>query len=135
MSKSILSNSSIGATLFIIFLVLKLTHVIDWSWWWITAPLWCGLALFIIVLLISGIVYIIKHSFFIRKNNIMSRTDKERLDFLQELTNKGNYTRKVVLRWSTSGRGWRLHETSREDAVADVRIAIDKFIDMETTSD
>lgn len=26
--------------LFIIFLVLKLTHVIDWSWWWITAPLW-----------------------------------------------------------------------------------------------
>ena len=26
--------------LFITFLVLKLTHVIDWSWWWITAPLW-----------------------------------------------------------------------------------------------
>jgi len=32
MSKSTSSNSSIGATLFIIFLVLKLTHVIDWSW-------------------------------------------------------------------------------------------------------
>jgi len=26
--------------LFLIFLVLKLTHVIGWSWWWITAPVW-----------------------------------------------------------------------------------------------
>lgn len=25
---------------FVIFLVLKLTGVIAWSWWWITAPLW-----------------------------------------------------------------------------------------------
>ena len=33
--------------LFIIFLVLKLEKIIDWSWKWITAPLWipfvCGL--------------------------------------------------------------------------------------------
>ncbi|AXH47869.1 membrane protein [Gordonia phage LastResort] len=26
--------------LFLVFLVLKLIAVIDWSWWWITAPLW-----------------------------------------------------------------------------------------------
>lgn len=26
--------------LFLVFLVLKLTEVIAWSWWWITAPLW-----------------------------------------------------------------------------------------------
>lgn len=41
--------------LFLVFLVLKLTHVIDWSWWWITAPLWGGFALgalFIIIWLI-----------------------------------------------------------------------------------
>lgn len=31
--------------LFLTFLVLKLTAVIDWSWWWVTAPLWGGLAL------------------------------------------------------------------------------------------
>jgi hypothetical protein len=31
--------------LFIALLVLKLTHVINWSWWWITAPLWGGIAL------------------------------------------------------------------------------------------
>lgn len=29
-----------GSVLFLIFLVLKLTHYIDWSWWLITAPLW-----------------------------------------------------------------------------------------------
>jgi len=26
--------------LFITFMALKLTDVIDWSWWWVTAPLW-----------------------------------------------------------------------------------------------
>lgn len=38
------SNSSggmgLGGALFIVFLCLKLTDTIDWSWWWITAPLW-----------------------------------------------------------------------------------------------
>lgn len=28
--------------LFVVFLVLKLTGYIAWSWWWITAPLWGG---------------------------------------------------------------------------------------------
>ncbi|QDK03505.1 membrane protein [Mycobacterium phage PainterBoy] len=35
----------IGLVLFIVFLVLKLTEVIDWSWWWIAAPIWIPLAL------------------------------------------------------------------------------------------
>ena len=26
--------------LFLIFLVLKLTKQIDWSWWWVTSPIW-----------------------------------------------------------------------------------------------
>lgn len=45
--------------LFIAFLVLKLTHVIDWSWWWITAPLWGGLALFLAIVVIVFVVGII----------------------------------------------------------------------------
>lgn len=24
----------------IVFITLKLTNVINWSWWWVTAPLW-----------------------------------------------------------------------------------------------
>ncbi len=31
---------SFGSILFFIFLVMKLMHYIDWSWWWVTAPLW-----------------------------------------------------------------------------------------------
>ena len=32
---------------FIVFLVLKLIGKITWSWWWVTAPLWGGFALFV----------------------------------------------------------------------------------------
>jgi membrane protein YdbS with pleckstrin-like domain len=31
--------------MFLIFLTLKLCNVIDWSWWWVTAPLWMPFAL------------------------------------------------------------------------------------------
>lgn len=42
---------SFGGVLFLVFLVLKLCHVIDWSWWWITAPLWGGALLGVIGIL------------------------------------------------------------------------------------
>jgi hypothetical protein len=29
---------SLGIWLTIIFMVLKLTHYIDWSWWWVLLP-------------------------------------------------------------------------------------------------
>jgi hypothetical protein len=32
--------------LFLLFLGLKLLRVIDWSWWWVTSPLWIPLAAF-----------------------------------------------------------------------------------------
>jgi hypothetical protein len=35
-----MDGGSVSGTLFIVFLVLKLVHVITWSWWWVTAPLW-----------------------------------------------------------------------------------------------
>ena len=35
---------------FLIFLTLKLCGVIDWSWWWITAPLWIPFALGVVLL-------------------------------------------------------------------------------------
>lgn len=42
----------LSTVLFIIFLILKLTNTIDWSWWWVTSPLWISAGLVIIVLLI-----------------------------------------------------------------------------------
>lgn len=51
---------STGTALFIVFLILKLTHVINWSWWWITAPLWISFGLvilfFTILVIIGAIV-------------------------------------------------------------------------------
>ena len=41
----------IFGTFFVIFLILKLTMVIDWSWWWVTAPLWGGILLWIILIM------------------------------------------------------------------------------------
>lgn len=43
-------QSPLPALLFITFLVLKLTDVIDWSWCWVTAPLWIPLALLLVFL-------------------------------------------------------------------------------------
>ena len=45
--------------LFITFLVLKLTHVIDWSWWWVTAPLWGGLAILAVIGIIALLIFLI----------------------------------------------------------------------------
>lgn len=56
-----MSNSSSGSSggiglagaLTIAFVVLKLCHVIDWSWWWVLSPLWItGIAIVAILLLI-----------------------------------------------------------------------------------
>lgn len=49
-----------GSILFFIFLVLKLTGVISWSWLWVIAPLWIGFAVTILILAIMFIVYLIK---------------------------------------------------------------------------
>ncbi len=44
-------NGGIGVCglLFVLFVGLKLTEVIDWSWWWVTAPLWGGFALVVAI--------------------------------------------------------------------------------------
>ena len=43
------SNGGNGALsiLLIAFVILKLCHVIDWSWWWVTAPLWIPIIIFL----------------------------------------------------------------------------------------
>ena len=55
--------------LFLVFLVLKLVGVIDWSWWWVTAPLWGGVAICIGFLLITLIIGTIISSYSHRRIN------------------------------------------------------------------
>lgn len=49
------SSSGIGVLglLGVLFVALKLTGFIDWSWWWVTAPFWGGLALFLVIVVIA----------------------------------------------------------------------------------
>ena len=49
-SKQTAQSGGIGffGLLAIVFIVLKLTGVIDWSWWWVTAPLWLPLPVVLI---------------------------------------------------------------------------------------
>lgn len=58
MSDSSSKSGGIGFTglLTIVFIVLKLTDVIDWSWWWVLSPIWISAAL---VLTIFAIVFAI----------------------------------------------------------------------------
>jgi hypothetical protein len=44
--------------LFLLFLALKLMGYIDWSWWWVTAPLWIPIAVVLGGLAIAGIILI-----------------------------------------------------------------------------
>ena len=57
-SSSSSSSSGIGlpGLLTVLFVGLKLTNVIAWSWLWVLSPIWIPLLLMIIILIIGGIV-------------------------------------------------------------------------------
>ena len=40
----------------VVFVTLKLTGIIDWSWWWVTAPFWGGFAVFIVIFLMAVLI-------------------------------------------------------------------------------
>lgn len=52
------SSSGIGicGVLTIVFVVLKLVGVINWSWLWVLCPLWIDILLTVIVLVIVAII-------------------------------------------------------------------------------
>ena len=53
---------SLSVLLGILFVGLKLTHYVDWSWFWVTLPFWGGIALFLgitfAVFVAGGTVYV-----------------------------------------------------------------------------
>ena len=47
------SDASLLPTLLLAaFIVLKLTGVIEWSWWWVLSPLWITAGIIVIILAI-----------------------------------------------------------------------------------
>jgi len=47
----------IGMILFLIFMTLKLTGNITWSWWWVTAPLWIPILLVVFIIGLAVFLY------------------------------------------------------------------------------
>jgi hypothetical protein len=53
----------LGTLLFLIFLVMKLAgigSVANWSWWWVTSPLWIPAAIVIGLALLVVLIKVIK---------------------------------------------------------------------------
>ena len=54
MSEKSSSSSSGGigfvGLLTIAFIVLKLTHVINWSWWWVLSPIFIAIAMWLLII-------------------------------------------------------------------------------------
>lgn len=63
--KSSSSSSGIGVfgLLGVVFVTLKLlgiTEVATWSWWWVTAPFWVGIVVFLFVMLCIVVFAVIR---------------------------------------------------------------------------
>ena len=50
------SINHITRTFFIVFLVLKLTGLIAWSWWWVFSPLWIPLFIVLIIVFLAALI-------------------------------------------------------------------------------
>jgi hypothetical protein len=50
------TGMSFCGVLFLIFFVLKLTKVITWSWWWVTAPLWMPTAIVLALIVLAWLI-------------------------------------------------------------------------------
>ena len=85
-----LSETGIGF-LFILFLILKLTGVINWSWWWVTSPLWIPFALAFGIGIVVVIITIIAIFLFSRsEDNFVGKLEKwkEKIENINQKKNK-----------------------------------------------
>ena len=48
------SGLALSEVVLIVFVVLKLVGVINWSWWWVLSPLWISAS--IVALILGGIL-------------------------------------------------------------------------------
>lgn len=58
MSEKTTSSSGIGfvGLLTILFIGLKLTDHIDWSWWWVLSPIWITFSILLVILGLIALV-------------------------------------------------------------------------------
>ena len=52
--------SGLAGPLLILFIGLKLTGFIDWSWWWVLAPLWVS-----VIIALGAICFLLRVAFLV----------------------------------------------------------------------
>ena len=57
-NKSTSSGIGFSGLLAILFIALKLTGYITWSWLWVLAPIWITFVMVVFVIIIAGIIII-----------------------------------------------------------------------------
>lgn len=57
------SSTGIGFTglLTIVFIVLKLTGYIAWSWWWVLSPIWISVVLVVVIFIVLILLSILRN--------------------------------------------------------------------------
>lgn len=61
-NRSSLISLNFPGILLVVFIILKLTNNIDWSWWWVLSPLWVPFAFIAclsLIVIIIGIITIL----------------------------------------------------------------------------
>lgn len=50
------SSSFFPSLLTVLFIGLKLTGHITWSWWWVLSPIWIPIGIFLVILIVLGVI-------------------------------------------------------------------------------
>lgn len=63
MSDSNANSGGVGVTglLLVLFIGLKLSGVISWSWWWVLSPIWIPFAIIVFIAILYGAYIILKN--------------------------------------------------------------------------
>ena len=64
--KTASNGIGLGTLIFLVFLTLKLAgigEVANWSWWWVTSPLWIPALLVLAIAAVAVTVYAVKQLF------------------------------------------------------------------------
>lgn len=68
------------SVLTLIFIILKLVNVIDWSWLWVLSPIWISLGLIFLVTFCGFIYFIIRRKYMKKKYKETRKRIKEDLE-------------------------------------------------------
>ena len=87
----------------IVFIVLKLIGKIDWSWWWVLAPIWAVPA----VMIAGGILFLVIR-FFVKKKFICLFKGHQYEGKYERTEQSYGYTCKYIVRCKRCGKEKRI---------------------------